>query len=63
MATLKVENGLSVDVIKTLSAHKKEPQWMLDIRLKAFKHFIDRPMPNWGNTKLLNDIDFDDMLF
>ena len=63
MATLKVENGLSVDVIKTLSAHKKEPQWMLDIRLKAFKHFIDRPMPNWGNTKLLNDIDFDDICY
>ena len=63
MTTIRVKKGLSVDVIKTLSAHKKEPQWMLDIRLKAFNHFIDRPMPNWGNTKLLNDIDFDDICY
>ena len=63
MATLKVENGLSEDVVKTLSAHKNEPQWMLDIRLKAFNHFINRPMPNWGNTELLNAIDFEDICY
>ena len=63
MTTIRVKKGLSVDVIKTLSAHKKEPQWMLDIRLKAFNHFIGRPMPKWGNTKLLNDIDFDDICY
>jgi Fe-S cluster assembly protein SufB len=63
MADIRVENGLSADVVKTLSAHKGEPQWMLDIRLKAFKHFVERPMPTWGNTDSLNSIDFDDICY
>ena len=63
MGVIKVEKGLSADVVKTLSAHKNEPQWMLDIRLKAFNHFINRPMPNWGNTELLNAIDFEDICY
>ena len=63
MGVIKVEKGLSADVVKTLSAHKNEPQWMLDILLKAFNHFINRPMPNWGNTELLNAIDFEDICY
>ena len=63
MADLKVENGLSEDVVRTLSAHKNEPQWMTDIRIKAFHHFIDRPMPTWGNTEVLNAIDFDEICY
>tara|TARA_R110002020_G_scaffold205131_2_gene409676 strand:+ start:9217 stop:10560 length:1344 start_codon:yes stop_codon:yes gene_type:complete len=63
MTTLKLENGLSEEVIKTLSAHKNEPQWMLDIRLKAFHHFINRPMPTWGNTESLDAIDFEDICY
>ncbi len=63
MSVIKVKKGLSVEVIKTLSAHKKEPQWMLDIRLKAFNHFINRPTPQWGNTELLNEIDFDEICY
>jgi Fe-S cluster assembly protein SufB len=27
---------------------KKEPDWMLEFRLKALKHYMQRPMPNWG---------------
>ena len=63
MADLKVEKGLSEDVVRTLSAHKNEPQWMTDIRIKAFHHFIDRPMPTWGNTEVLNAIDFDEICY
>ena len=63
MSVIKVKKGLSVEVIKTLSAHKKEPQWMLDFRLKAFNHFINRPTPQWGNTELLNEIDFDEICY
>jgi len=63
MATVTVEKGLSADVIRTLSAHKKEPKWMLNMRLKAFNHFIDRQMPNWGNTELLEAIDFEDICY
>ncbi len=60
---MKVERGLSEDVVRTLSAHKQEPQWMTDIRIKAFHHFINRPTPTWGNTEVLNVIDFDDICY
>ncbi len=38
---------------------KGEPQWMLDYRLKALEHFLQRPMPGWGadiSGLNLNDI-------
>jgi Fe-S cluster assembly protein SufB len=63
MADFKLENGLSEEVVRTLSKHKKEPQWMTDIRIKAFHHFINRPMPTWGNTEVLNAINFDDICY
>ena len=58
-----MEKGLSVEVIKTLSAHKKEPNWMLDIRLKAFNHFISQPNIEWGNAELLEAINFEDICY
>jgi len=63
MADLRLDNGLSEDVVKTLSAHKNEPEWMTDIRIKAFHHFINRPMPTWGDTDVLNAIDFDELCY
>jgi Fe-S cluster assembly protein SufB len=61
--TIAVEKGLSEEVIKTLSSHKKEPKWMLDIRLKAYNHFISQPSIGWGNTELLNAIDYEDICY
>lgn len=63
MNTIAVEKGLSEEVIKTLSSHKKEPKWMLDIRLKAYNHFISQPSIEWGNTELLNAIDYEDICY
>ena len=40
--------GLSEDVVRGISAMKHEPQWMLDMRLKALKLFQRKPMPTWG---------------
>lgn len=40
--------GLDDEVVKQISYIKGEPQWMLDFRLKALKHFVQRPMPTWG---------------
>jgi len=40
--------GLSEDVVRQISAHKKEPEWMLDFRLKALKVYESKPMPRWG---------------
>jgi len=30
-----------------MSEIKEEPEWMLDFRLKAYKRFLDKPMPEW----------------
>ncbi len=57
----KAEKGLDEEKIRYMSQSKGEPQWMLDIRLKAFQHFLDRPMPTWGAD--LSDIDFDDIYY
>jgi len=51
--------GLDEDVIRELSARKDEPDWMLDLRLRAYRAFLRRPMPNWGSD--LSGIDFDNI--
>jgi Fe-S cluster assembly protein SufB len=40
--------GLSRELIEEISHIKGEPDWMREIRLKAYEHFIRRPMPSWG---------------
>ncbi len=36
---------------------------MTEKRVKAFKHFSERPMPTWGNTPMLEEIDFDNICY
>src|SRR5919201_507383 len=56
------KKGLDEDVIREISqTYKHEPQWMLDRRLKAFRHFQKRAMPTWGAD--LSGIDFDDIYY
>jgi len=57
------EKGLDEATVRGISEMKGEPEWMTDIRLKAYNHFVNRPMPNWGDTELLNQIDFDDIYY
>ena len=40
---------------------KDEPAWMREFRLKAYELFMAKPMPTWGDTQLLNEIDFADI--
>src|SRR6056300_1597738 len=47
----KFEPGLNEDVIKKLSKIKKEPQWLLDWRLKAFRNWEKMSEPTWANIK------------
>ena len=55
--TETIPNGLSEDVIRLISAKKEEPEWLLEFRLKAYRHWLTMPMPDWA---LLNipKIDF-----
>jgi len=54
----KSKAGLTEEIVRSISAFKREPQWMLDMRLEALKIFNEKPMPTWGNTPLLKEIDF-----
>ena len=40
--------GITPDIVREISAKKDEPQWMLDMRLRGFKAFLEKPMPDWG---------------
>ncbi|DAC27613.1 MAG TPA: Fe-S cluster assembly protein SufB [Candidatus Thalassarchaeaceae archaeon] len=62
-ATIRFDFGLSEQVVRDISALKNEPEWMTEIRVKAFHHFENRPMPTWGNMHLLEEIDFDKVCY
>jgi len=57
----KSDKGLTPEIVERISSMKGEPQWMLDFRLKAYAIFRSKPMPTWGDTALLNEIDFDNI--
>lgn len=54
----KSGKGLTREIVAKISAMKNEPEWMLKYRLKALEIFLKKPMPTWGNSEMLNDIDF-----
>ena len=62
-ATIRFDFGLSEQVVRDISAIKNEPEWMTEIRVKAYHHFENRPMPTWGNMSLLKNIDFDKVCY
>jgi len=43
--------GLSEDTIRLISAKKNEPDWLLEFRLKAFRHWLTMADPGWANVK------------
>ena len=51
----RARKGLSEEVVREISAHKEEPEWMLDSRLKAHKVYESKPMPTWGGN--LSELD------
>jgi Fe-S cluster assembly protein SufB len=42
--------GLSEDIIRFISAKKEEPEWMLEWRLKSFRHWLTMKEPTWANV-------------
>ncbi len=54
---LRIAKGLTREVVEQISDFKKEPDWMREYRLRAYDHFVQRPMPDWGPS--LAEIDFD----
>ena len=54
--------GLNEDIIRLLSAKKNEPDFMLEFRLKAFRHWQTMKMPSWAHLKL-PEINYQDIIY
>ncbi len=57
----KARKGLSREIIEEISYIKGEPDWMRELRLKAYEIFLKKPMPTWGAD--LSGINFDDIIY
>lgn len=57
-----IPKGLNEDVIRMISAKKKEPDFMLEFRLKAFRHWKTMEMPTWAHLKL-PEINYQDIIY
>jgi len=57
-----IGKGLSEDVIRTISAKKGEPAWLLEFRLKAYRKWLTMPVPTWAHLTI-SEIDFQDISY
>ncbi|NOT63964.1 MAG: Fe-S cluster assembly protein SufB [Acidobacteria bacterium] len=57
-----IPRGLSEDIVRTISAKKNEPEWMLEWRLKAYRHWLTMTEPDWANVGYPK-IDYQDMIY
>ncbi|MSQ59049.1 MAG: Fe-S cluster assembly protein SufB [Betaproteobacteria bacterium] len=57
-----VPKGLNEDVIRLISMKKEEPEWLLEFRLKAYRHWLTMTEPVWPNVKYPK-IDFQDISY
>ena len=46
----QIAKGLNEDIIRLISAKKEEPDFMLEFRLKAFRHWQKLKEPDWANV-------------
>jgi Fe-S cluster assembly protein SufB len=47
-----IPRGINEDVIKLISKKKGEPDWLLEFRLKAFRHWLTLEMPTWAHLTI-----------
>ena len=47
-----IERGLNEDVIRLISSKKDEPEWLLEFRLKAYRHWLTLEMPTWAHLRI-----------
>ena len=54
--------GLSEDIVRLISGKKGEPEWLLEWRLKAYRHWLTMEEPSWANVSYPK-IDYQDMIY
>lgn len=57
-----IEKGLNEDVIRLISDKKGEPEWMLEFRLKAYRHWLTMTQPSWAHVTL-PDINYQEISY
>ena len=57
-----IPRGLNEDIVRTISAKKNEPEFMLEWRLKAYRHWLTMKAPAWANVKH-PAIDYQNMIY
>lgn len=60
--TDKAPKGLNEDIIRFISAKKDEPNWMLEWRLKAYRHWLKMTPPQWAKLNI-KPIDYNDIYY
>src|SRR6187402_1826154 len=60
--TEEVPKGLNEDVIRLISAKKREPEWLLDWRLRAYRHWLTMEEPRWANIHY-KPIDYQSIIY
>jgi Fe-S cluster assembly protein SufB len=57
-----IPKGLSEDVVRLISAKKEEPEWMLEMRLKAYRTWLKMTEPTWAHVQY-PPIDYQDIIY
>jgi len=57
-----VPKGLNEDIIRLISSKKEEPEWLLEFRLSAYRHWLTMQEPAWANVSYPK-IDFQDIIY
>ena len=57
-----IPKGLDEDVVRRISSLKGEPEWLLEFRLKAYRHWLTLKAPTWGHVHV-PEIDFQDISY
>ena len=57
-----IPKGLNEDIIRLISRKKEEPEWLLEFRLKAFRHWLTLKQPTWAHLTI-PPIDYQDIIY
>ena len=55
-----IPKGLNEDVVRYISNYRNEPEWLLEYRLKAYRHWLTMEMPKWAHLDI-PEIDYQDI--
>jgi Fe-S cluster assembly protein SufB len=60
--TEMIPKGINEDVVRLISKKKNEPEWLLEFRLKSYRHWLTMKMPTWANLKI-PAINYQDIIY